>query len=530
MGLSRAPRTATAIPGAFSLESDSGFPVAANILRVMTSRVPPAGPRAPVIIGVGQFVDRDRGGREPVELMVDALREAEQDTGVHGVLSGVDTVAVVPTFSWRYRDPGRLVGERIGADQPDTWYANVGGNTPQMMLNRLALAIQGGKADLVALTGGESVRSRRLAKASGGDAEWPRQADDVAPTWFDDSPFLMGHPAEAARGIILPTQAYPLFENALWHRSGRTLDEHLGFVGELWAGFSRVAAKNPYAWRQEWFTGPQITTPSPDNRMVGFPYTKRMVSNPQVDMSTGLVMCSFERAREMGVAADRMVFVRAGTDGVDRTLSERTDYVSSPAIRIAGGRALELAGISVADLAHVDIYSCFPSAVQVATAELGIPVDRPLTVYGGLSFAGGPWNNPVGHAIASMVGVLREDPGSLGLVTANGGNIDKHSFGLYSTTPPPDGFRWEKPQERIAAAATPVPVDADHRGPAQIETWTVMHDREGVPERAHAACRTGAGHRTWGVTDDPGVMSEMESRDMVGVSVDIGDEGRLVLR
>lgn len=484
-------------------------------------------PRTPVVVGVGQFLNRDEPGREPVDLMCEALGRAEADAGASGVLAEVDTVAVVPTFSWRYSDPGRIVAERIGAPKASTWYASVGGNTPQMFVNRVARMVLDGEVDLAVVCGGEASRSRRLAKAAGGDAGWDRQTD-VTPDWTDDAPFLMGHPAEAARGVVMPTQVYPLFENALWHRSGRPLAEHLAAVGALWAGFSRVAAANPYAWGQESFTPGQITTPAPDNRMVGFPYTKRMVSNPDVDMASGLVMCSYERARELGVDPERIVFVHSGSDGTDRRLSERPDFVSSAAIRIAGRAALDLAGTTIDAVEHLDVYSCFPSAVQIALSELSIAAERQLTVYGGLSFAGGPWNNPVGHAICSMVDVLRGDPGSTGLVTANGGHVDKHSFGVYSTEPPGSGrFAWVRPQNEIDAATEAVPVAQDHRGPAAIETWTVMHGRDGEPERAHAACRTRSGERTWAVTDDPGVMAHLESVDATGMEVEIGDDGRL---
>ena len=489
----------------------------------------PPDPRTPVIIGAGQVINRDEPGREPVELMVEALAEAERDAGAGGVLAKVDTVAVVPTFSWRYSDPGRLVARRVGASDAATWYANVGGNTPQMFVNRLSRHIAEGSVDLAVLTGGEAGRSRRLAKAAGGDAPWDRQPAEEVPDWLDDAPFLMSHPAEVARGIVMPTQCYPLFENALWHESGRSFDEHLRAIGELWAGFSRVAAENPYAWGREALSASEITTPTPENRLVGFPYTKRMVSNPDVDLATGLILCSLERARELRVDEDRMVFVHAGTDGVDRSLSERPDFTSSAAIRTAGNRALELAGLDIGEVAHLDLYSCFPSAVQIALKELSIPATRQLTVYGGLPFAGGPWNNPVGHAIASMVRVLREDPGSAGLVTANGGNVDKHAFGIYSTRPPEHGFRWDRPQERIDAATTAVEVDADHRGPATLETWTVMHGRDGAPERAHAACRTPAGARTWGLSSEPGIMELFEREDVTGTPVVIGEDGRLDL-
>ena len=195
---------------------------------------------------------------------------------------------------------------------------------------------------------------------------------------------------------------------------------------------------------------------------------------------------------------------------------------------MAGNRALELAGVSIDDVAHLDLYSCFPSAVQIAAKELAMPIDqpltRPLTVYGGLGFAGGPWNNPVGHALAAMVEVLRNDPGSLGLVTANGGNVEKHAFGVYSTDPPPGGFRHEEPQDEIDGFGR-VSVLESYEGPATIEAWTVMHERDGSPIRAHAACRTPSGERVWGVTSVGDHMTRAIDEDLVGVGTIVGSDG-----
>lgn len=488
-------------------------------------------PRTPVIIGVGQFLNRVDEGAEPLEptaLMTEALRVAEADTGVAGAAGRADVVAVVPVVSWRYRDPGRLVAAALGADDAATWYPAMGGNTPQMLVNRLATEIASGRVDLGVVVGGEAYRSRVGAKRAARSLDWTNQADDVAPDWQEGERFVLGHNAETARGILMPTQAYPLFENALRHAAGRTLEEHLAVVGAMWAGFSRVAADNPYAWRREAFTAAEITTPTAENRVVGFPYTKRMVSNPDVDMAAGCIVCSVERARALGVPRDRWVFPLAGTDGKDRIMSERLDFTGSAAIGVAGNRALALAGVGIDDVAHLDVYSCFPSAVQLALGELGIGTDRQLTVYGGLCFAGGPWNNPVGHAIASMVGVLREDPGSVGLVTANGGNVEKHAFGLYSTEPPTGGFRAERPQDEIDGRGGRE-VSEDHEGPVTIEAWTVMHERDGSMARAHAACLTDDGVRVWGVTNDADTMKRFESDDVAGCPATIGPDGELRL-
>ncbi|MBM3661363.1 MAG: hypothetical protein FJW94_00510 [Actinobacteria bacterium] len=486
-------------------------------------------PRTPVIIGVGQHLQRtDQGADplEPLELMEIALRAAADDTGVSDVLGSTDVVAVVPVVSWGYRDPGRLIAERHGASST-TWYPSMGGNTPQMLVNRLAAAIAAGDADLGVVVGGEAYRTRIATKRAGGRPEWTVQPEDLRADWDEDGAFNFGHPAEFALGIAMPTQAYPLFETALWHASGRSLEEHLRSIGTMWSRFSEVAAANPNAWRREALSAEELTTPTAENRIVGFPYTKRMVANPDVDMAAGSIICSVERARSLGVPTDRWVFIHAGTDGVDRVMSERRDLVTSPAIGIAGSLALELAGTTAEEVDHIDLYSCFPSAVQLACRELGISTDRQLTVYGGLPFAGGPWNNPVSHALATMVDVLRADPGSTGLVTANGGNVDKHAFGVYSTEPPVDGFRYARPQDQIGAVPGRTVLDG-HHGAATIEGWTVVHERDGSAQRAHAACITPDGQRVWAVSNDVDVMEVFETTDVGGQSVTVaGNELRL---
>ena len=200
-----------------------------------------------------------------------------------------------------------------------------------------------------------------------------------------------------------------------------------------------MAAKNPHAWSREPLAPHQIWQPSPRNRMISWPYTKLMNSNNMVDQGAALVLTSVEKATYLQIPSERWVFPYAGTDAHDTyAISERAEFYRSPAIRIAGQRALQLAGVGVDDLDLIDVYSCFPSAVQVAANELGLPVGdpgRPLTVTGGLTFAGGPWNNYVTHSIATMAERLVANPGQRGFITANGGYLTKHSFGVYGTEP-----------------------------------------------------------------------------------------------
>ena len=321
--------------------------------------------------------------------------------------------------------------------------------------------------------------------------------------------------AEAVRGVSQPIQMYPIFENAIRHARGETLDGHIRRVSELWAGFSRVAAGNPHAWIREPATAEEIRKPSDFNRPVSFPYPKLMNSNSNVDQAAALILCSTAVAGRLGIPEDKWIYPWIATAAHDTyAVSNRDNLHSSPGIRIAGGRALELANLDVADIAHVDLYSCFPSAVQVAAAELGLGEKRPLTVTGGLTFGGGPLNNYVMHAIARMAEVLRESPGDVGLVSSNGGFITKHAFGIYSTAPPTNPFCYEVPQDRVDAM--PVREAApEFDGPVEIESYTVMYGPDG-PSAALAACLLDDGRRAWGNTDDREVMHAMVNEEFCG--------------
>ena len=485
-------------------------------------------PRLPVLVGAGQLsnrVDRGEPALEPADLMAEALRRAEADSGGSGLLAKADSVRVINELSWRYRNAPALVAERVGASPRQTVYSVMGGNYVQSLVNRSALDIANGDADVVLLTGGEAWRTRSAARAADADLGWTTQPDDVAEpeTFGEDRPMVS--PEEIARGVVMPVQVYPMFEIALRASLGLGVDEHRDRIAGLWSRFSEVAAANPHAWIQQAYSPAEVATPSPDNRMVGFPYTKRMNSNNMVEQGAGLILCSVAAAEAAGVPRDRWVFPLAGTDAHDTdVVSTRRDLHSSPAIGRAGRAAFALAGVGPDDIAHLDLYSCFPSAVQIAAAELGLGLDRDLTVTGGLSFAGGPWNNYVMHAIATMAGVVRDDPGSIGLCTANGGFITKHAFGLYSTEPPADGFQWRDVQDEVDAVPTRTVV-AEHDGPVTIEAYTVMHGRDGAPETGIATALTADGARVWATTTDADLMASMVAEEWVGRTATVTADG-----
>jgi acetyl-CoA C-acetyltransferase len=492
-------------------------------------------PRTPVIVGAGQFLHHADGiddALEPVALMERAVVEAAADAGLAGP-PNVDSIRVVSLFSWRYGNPAWVLADRLGLAAAELAYTSAGGNIPQTLVNKTALDLTAGRLDAAILVGGEAWRTRTRARRDGITLEWSRAADDEAPVMIG-ADLDMTHPAEAERGVYLPVQIYPMFETAIRAAAGRSPDEHLVSISELWAGFSEVAAKNPYAWSRDVKSAEEIRTTSPNNRLVGLPYRKYMNSNNDVDMAAALIMATADTARRLGIAEDRWVFPHAGTDCHEHPyVSNRDSYARTPAIEIGGRRVLELAGLGIDDVALVDLYSCFPSAVQLGARSLGLPLadpGRPLTRTGGLCFAGGPWNNYVMHALATVVAELREQRHDSALIWANGGYATKHAFGVYATTPPVDGFRHDEPQAEVdALPSRELAAAADAAGPVTIEAYTVMHGRDGTPEQAIATALLADGRRGWGLSSDPAVMAALGAGEWVGRPARLDADGSLLL-
>jgi len=481
---------------------------------------------SPVLVGVAQVEQRIEdytAAREPLDLMIAAVRAAAEDAGSRELIAKANSVRVIRGI-WPYKNPARIVAESVGVPKAETALTPFGGNFVQTAVNVSCLDILAGLHDIILITGAECGHTRAKARKADVHLEW-QQAPGVSDRIIgEDRPML--HEAEMACGLYRAIQFYPMFENALRASRGESIDDHLRRISELWAGFSKIASANPHAWLRDPVSAEEVRTLGPKNRPVSFPYPKLMNSNISVDMGAALILTNVKTAKALGIPKSRWVYPQAGTDAHDTDfVSNRDTLYRSPAINIAGRRAMELAGLIPADVDYVDLYSCFPVAVQVSAAEMGFEFERPLTVTGGLTFNGGPLNNYVMHAIARMVEILREAPGKTGLVTANGGFLTKHAFGVYSSEPPDRPFQYEDCQSEVYVLPTRE-LAVEYTGRGMIESYTVMYGAED-PETAFASVLTPESKRTWAVTRDGDVMQAMTKEEFVGQTCTIGENGLL---
>src|SRR6202158_474651 len=445
-------------------------------------------PSTPILVGCGELTDLATPVgrvRPPSDLIAQAGKLALADASGRGTAEAIDTVALLRLFadtSHRFAtklgsstNPPKSVADPIGLRPARNIYTWNGGNMPQYLVNLFAEAIARGEMRAALIAGGEGLRTQHGVERAGLPISW-QEDPGGAPELIGD-PRRGWNEEEDRHNLRAAISFYPLFENAIRGARGRSIAPHMRAMGELFARFAVVAAENPLATRREGYTAERIATVDAQNRWVGFPYPRLMNSNAFIDQAAAFVMTSVKTARGLGIPEANWVFLHGCADGHDHWyVSERINFHSSPAMRAASRKALDMAGKNIGEVRIFDIYSCFSSAVEIACQELGIPEDDPrgLTVTGGLPYFGGPGNSYVVHSIVTMTDKLRAHPGKFGLCTANGWYVTKHSAGLYSTTPREGAWQREDPktyQKDIDAMVHPAVVEKPS-GRATVETYT----------------------------------------------------------
>lgn len=447
----------------------------------------------PIIIGVGQKTERGKDladAASPMDLMEQAVMLAAEDANIDkSALNTLDVIAVVKSLYPFTKNPPKTLAKRIGSSKAIHYETPVGGNMPQFLVNRYSEEIANRKIRFALFAGTEAMDTGRRFIKSGQKPNWDEGSDENPRSLVAERPMATDH--EKAHGIWPARNVYPLFENALRKSYGNSIADHQLEIGKLFSKFSEIAEKEPFAWFPTKRSAQEIAVVSDKNRMVGWPYTKYMNAMNQVNQSAAILLTSVGYAKEMGVPEDRWLYLHGCADVNEKWhISERINYHSSPAIRKLGERAFDMARKSVSDMDFIDLYSCFPVAVEMARDELGIAKDdpRPLTVTGGLSYHGGAGSYVI-NAIVNMTEKLRKNPGKFGLITANGGYLSEHSAGIYSTQPsclPETGTPpWQRTdpaidQQFIDNLDAP-PFIQNPEGAATIETYTVTSGRDGAP-------------------------------------------------
>src|SRR3954469_15533691 len=277
--------------------------------------------RIPVIVGVGEIIDRPKeitDGLEPLDLLEQALLRAEADAGAR-LLGEVQSLDVVNFLSWRYRDPEQLLAQRLGITPAHCYYGPVGGESPIRYIHEAAKRIARGECSVAAVCGAEAQSTATKPEGAGPNLPWTPFAHDVEEPKRGAA---FQNPLAVKLGVFRPVTVYPFYEAATAAHWGQTPREAMAESGQLWSSYSNVASQNPNAWLKRRFTSEEITSPTSDNRLIAWPYTKLMVANPMVNMGAALLMTSLAKARAAGISEDRLIYVRGGASA-----EEQRDYL-----------------------------------------------------------------------------------------------------------------------------------------------------------------------------------------------------------
>lgn len=482
--------------------------------------------RIAVIIGVGQVSDRPADptqGLDSLGLMHAALEEADRDAG-GGWLADLTSLGIVQQISFRHDNPvAPKLAAMLGLPE-GVAYESVGpnGDSPILLLNEAANMIARGEAKVAAVTGGEALRtaSQRAALAA---------STAVA----DQNPLrkLVEGRKPGYRqvyGLTAPVDVYPLYENAGRAAYGQTLAEGQRESGEIWSRFSEVAARTPAAWIHQPRSIDEIVEPTADNRPIAFPYTKLMVANSSVNQGAAAIVTSLAEARRRGVPEGRLVYIGRGASAHEHDdFLARDRYDASPSMRVCLERTLAFNEVTADTLDLVELYSCFPCVPKMARRVIGWPADRPATVFGGLTFGGGPIGNYMGHATAAMVDSLRAGEGNRGLLFANGGFATHNHAIVLGTEPLPgagEAHAFDMQAEADAARGPVPPLVKDYAGPAEIETYTVFYARDGSAKEGVVVARTPEGGRTLAKVTDAAAIAWLTG----GEAEPVGTKGEVV--
>ena len=449
-------------------------------------------PRTPVVVGVGQFTERiddpDYRGMSSVELATEAVRAALGDTGVDptAVAAAIEVFAGLRQFEICTPAPAplgasdnyvRSVAARVGANPARAVLEPIGGNGPQKLMTEFAGEIAAGTIEVALVLGSENGSTlRTFAKRT----DKPDFTENVGGQLEDRGYGYEQYMSEYTvnHGLTGAPVQYGLLDNARRARLGLGVAEYRRQMAELFAPFTKVAAKNPFSASPVERSVEELATVTAENRMICDPYPRLLVARDQVNQGAAAVLMSVAAARRLGVPEEKWVYLRGHADLIEQDLLVREYLGTSVSAEMAVTEALRTAGIDLEDVATFDLYSCFPFPVFTVCDTAGVATDDPrgLTLTGGLPFFGGPGNSYSLHGIAETVCEMRDKPGQFGLVGANGGVMTKYSAGVYSTEPAdwvPD--RSKDLQSRIAALPE-VAVTRDVNETGIIETYSVRYD------------------------------------------------------
>ena len=478
-------------------------------------------PNTPVLVGAGLIMQREASAaaaKEPIALMIDASKAAGTDCCSPQLLKQVQRVSV-PVGRWAYRNPGKMIADAIGA-QGVMSVSALPGVSQQTLLSDTCSAISNGEVSTALVVGGEAGYRLLRARIEGAKLV-DRESDDVADIVMKPHADMFPDYEQRTGLGQMPVGYYAIVDSAFRHAAGFDTDEYRNRISNRYSQFSETASHNRHAWNQTRMSSAEIRNATERNPMLAFPYTKRHNSQWSVDQASALLFCSAKVAQDYGIPEEQWVYPQVFSEANHMlNITARADLHRCVGAEVAGMAALEAARCEVSELDFVELYSCFPIAVEAYASALKAPESLALSFTGGMPFAGGPMNNFVLQVVAQLADKIRRKPQSRGLVTTVSGVLTKQGFGIWGAEPAEAGYQFLDVTKDVIAQTEKRHVDPAFCGKAEVAGYTVLHDNNGR-RRGVAVVDLADGTRSIGSTQSDSLIERMETTDFCGASLNL---------
>ena len=397
---------------------------------------------------------------------------------------------MVNFLSWRYRDPEKLLAERLGAKPAHCYYGPVGGESPIRYLHEAAKRIARGECSVAAVCGAEAQSTATKAQRAGIDLPWTPFAHDVEEPKRGAA---FQKPMAVTLGVFRPITVYPLYESATSAHWGQTPREALAESGAALVDLcGRGVGESQFLAEEELHAGRDHDADAgkPADRLAlhqadgGQPDRQHGRRDPDDVAGQGPRRRRARGQADLSVSAARRRKSRA------TIWCATSSYESHPQNAVLKA-VMDLVEGDGKKFDAIELYSCFPCVPKMARRTLGLGPDVKPTVTGGLTFFGAPLNTYMTHAACAMVRKLREG-GKLGLLYGQGGFVTKHHGLVLSRQAP----------KQALAQDTSVQAEADRRkgavpefvteasGKGKVESFTVIYGGKGDVEHGVVMMRT----------------------------------------
>ena len=467
--------------------------------------------KKPVVIGLG--ITQQKGSYaeldEALFLMEKVAMQAINDCGNSKIKDFIDVIDIPKGF-WRYRDPGKWIAEKNNFSNAKTSVNKIG-VLQQHLINNTCNKIIKGEIRAGLILGGES-RAKMIAALKEG-IEYKEMELSTNPDQYVKAKDDLYGEGEAEALGLMAVGYYAVMESAMRKSKNLNLKEHEDYLGSMYADFSEIASKNQYAASDKSISKDQIMLANSDNKPMAYPYNKYHCTSWNVSQASAILICEEGLADQLNISKQKRIYPMASSETNHMiALIQRPSLISSAGLKLASEKINEVVDKHSINLNLIDLYSCFPVAVQQFENVLNLNTKTSRTITGAMPFAGGPLNNYMLHATVQALLKLRSESGH-SLITGVSGMMTKQSFCLWSSEYQMPFYHADV-TKKAQQLDKPIPISNAKHGNGIVIGYTVLY--EGTkPTSGVFYIEDSQGERKVVTSEDKAVITSMREEEWI---------------